>query len=133
MSSNNNFGNNDILVQNGSQDNNAQNNNYQENYQEKYGNNENFQGSENIVPLPSLAAGFKVYPFFPYEYYQPPGSNYAQAYMPNLFQPVSGFANNGFLQTTYTTPVNPVNSTRRSSSLQRGNTDSNIDLFRLFA
>lgn len=108
MWSNNNFGNNGIPaqsrapVQNGAQDNNDQNINYQDNYQEGYQNNENY------VPLPSLAAGFPVYPFFPYEYYQPPGTNYAETYMPNLFGPAPGFSSNGFLQTTYTSPMNLV-------------------------
>lgn len=111
MWSNNNFGSNGAPAQDGAQDNNYQNNINQANFQENYQGSEiNLGSSEYFVNFPPLTAGFPAYPLFPFEYYQPPNSNYIGSYMPNMFQQMPGFMNNAFLQTTFTSPANPVSS-----------------------
>lgn len=111
MWSNNNFGSNGAPApaQGGAEDNNHQSNTNQENFQENYQGSVIDQGNDNFVNFP-LTGGFPVYPLFPFEYYQPPNSNYIGSYMPNMFQQMPGFGNNGYLHTAFTNPANSVSS-----------------------
>lgn len=108
MWSSHNSGSKGIPAQNGAEDNNNQSNNTnQVNFQENYQGSEVNVGSENFVNFSPLTAGFPVYPLFPFDYYQPSNSNF---YMPNMFQPIPGFGNTGFIQTAFTNTANPVSS-----------------------
>ncbi|OBT64496.1 hypothetical protein VE03_05384 [Pseudogymnoascus sp. 23342-1-I1] len=105
MWSSHNSGNKGIPGQNGAQDNSNQSNTInQVNLQENYQGNEINVGSEYFVNFSPLAAGFPVYPLFPFDYYQPPFSDFMGNYM---FQPMPGFGNNGFMQTAFTNTANP--------------------------
>ncbi|KFX87177.1 hypothetical protein V490_08471 [Pseudogymnoascus sp. VKM F-3557] len=103
---NNNFGNKGSSTQNGGQDNDHQNNTSAESFPDNYKESEINQGSASFVSFSSLPSGFPVYPLFPFEYFQPPNSNYMGGYMPNMFQQMPGFVDNGFLQTSFTNPAN---------------------------
>lgn len=103
MWSNNNFGSNCAPTQNSAGDNNNQSSIDQESYQ----GSEINQGSENFVNFPHLNAGFPLYPLYPFEYYPSPNSNYIGGYMPNTFQPMSGFGSE-FIQASFTNPANLV-------------------------
>ncbi|KFY88661.1 hypothetical protein V500_06202 [Pseudogymnoascus sp. VKM F-4518 (FW-2643)] len=108
MWSNNNFGSNSAPApaQDGAEDNDHQSNTNRENFQENYQGSVIDQGNDNFVNFPPLTGGFPVYPLFPFEYYQPPNSSYMGGYMPNMFQQMPGFGNNGYLQTAFTNPAN---------------------------